>query len=73
MFVPRNDFESEINRIYFCGEDGVFWPSCKRLDYIKKYNELKLVNHVQTNKILLIEKFTYRVFVQKSLVECMYT
>ena len=37
-----------------------------------KYDELKLVNHVQTNEILLIENFTYKVFIQKSLVECLY-
>ena len=38
----------------------------------KKYDELKLVNHVQTNQILPVENFTYEVFVQKSLVECIY-
>ena len=27
--------------------------------YEKKNDELKLINHVQTNKILLIENFTY--------------
>ena len=38
----------------------------------KKYDELKLVNYVQRNEIQLIEKFTYLVFVQKSLVEFKY-
>ena len=40
--------------------------------YEKKYDVLKLVNHEQTNEILPIENFTYSVFVQKSLVECIY-
>ena len=39
---------------------------------MKKYDELKLVNHVLTNENLLIENFTYLVFIQKSLVECIY-
>ena len=38
----------------------------------KKYDELKLVNHVQTNEIPSIETFTYSVFVQKSLVDWIY-
>ena len=49
-----------------------FCPSCKRQGCTKKYDELILVNHVQTNEILLIENFTYKVFKQKSLVEYMY-
>ena len=39
---------------------------------MKKYDELKLVNQVQTNAILQIENFTYQVFAKTSLVECIY-
>ena len=39
---------------------------------MKKYDELKLVNDVQTNETLLIENVTHLGFVQKSLVECIY-
>ena len=35
--------------LYFLRETGLY----------EKYDELKLINHVQTNEILLIEKFTY--------------
>ena len=49
-----------------------FCPSCERQGCTKKHDELKLVNPVQTNEILLIENFTYLVFIQKSLVECIY-
>ena len=50
----------------------MFCPSYERQGYMNKYDKLKQVNHVQTNEILLIENFTYLVFVQKSLVECIY-
>ena len=40
-----------------------FCPSCGRQRCMKKYDELKLINHVQTSEILLIEKFTYKVFI----------
>ena len=33
-----------------------FW---RETGLYKKYNELKLINHVQTNEILLLENFTY--------------
>ena len=36
-----------------------FCPSGERQGCTKKYDELKLINHVQTNEILLIENFTY--------------
>ena len=36
-----------------------FCPSCERQSCTKKYDELKLVNCVQTNEILLVENFTY--------------
>ena len=36
-----------------------FCPSWERQSCTKKYDNLKLVNFVQTNKILLIENFTY--------------
>ena len=34
-----------------------FCPTCETGLYEKKYDELKLVNLVQTNEILLIENF----------------
>ena len=42
--------------LYFLRETGLY----------ETKDELKLINHVQTNEILLIENFTYKVFVQKS-------
>ena len=34
-------------------------PSCEKQGCTKKYDELKLINHVQTSEILPIENFTY--------------
>ena len=35
----------------------MFCPSYEKQGCTKKYDELKLINHVQTSEILLIEKF----------------
>ena len=44
------DVFENVKKMTFC-------PSCERQGFTKKYDELKLVNHVQTNEILLKENF----------------
>ena len=39
--------------------DDILFFLRERQGYAKKYDKLKLINHVQTNEILLIKNFTY--------------